>query len=227
MASTVWKGALVFGKVQLEVKLVAAARSESLSFNQLHSADLSRVKQVLFCAAEDKPIARAEIVKAYEYEKDMYVILDDADLASAKPPTAKTMEIAAFVNAKEIDYLYFDQSYYVAPADSESERPYTVLFEALQKTKTAGIAKLTMHREQVAVILAGKSGIRVHTLFYENEIRSVDEFRVTIGGGKEVGAAARLIQMMTKPFDPSQYEDSYRAKLLAIIKSKVKGTSAV
>src|SRR6266496_2020797 len=107
MASTVWKGHLSFGLVSLPVKLFSAARSETISFNQLHGSDHSRVKQVLFCQAEDKPVARNELVKGYEYEKDKYVVIDEDDVKKAAPPSSKTMEILEFVNAAEVDAVYF------------------------------------------------------------------------------------------------------------------------
>ena len=97
MATTVWKGHLTFGLVSFPVKLFTAARSESISFNQLHKTDNSRIKQVIYCQAEDKPIPRSEIVKGYEYEKDRYVVIEDEDIKKMAPSTAKVMEILEFV----------------------------------------------------------------------------------------------------------------------------------
>ena len=110
MASTVWKGHLTFGLVSLPIKLFTAARAESISFNQLHKDDHSRVRQVLYCQSEDKPIARSEIVKGYEYEKDRYIVVDDEDIKNAAPKTARVMEILEFVKASEVDPVYFESS---------------------------------------------------------------------------------------------------------------------
>src|SRR5574341_1977163 len=96
MASTVWKGHLTFGLVSLPVRLYSAARSETVSFNQLHKEDHSRVKNVVYCALEDKPIPRTDIVKGYEYEKDKYVMVENEDIKNVAPKTAKTMEIVEF-----------------------------------------------------------------------------------------------------------------------------------
>src|ERR1700736_6346505 len=103
MASTVWKGHLTFGLVSFPVKLFTAARGESISFNQLHKSDHSRVKQVLYCQAEDKPIPRNEIVKGFEYEKDRYVVIEDEDIKKVAPKTARVMEILEFVKTAEVD----------------------------------------------------------------------------------------------------------------------------
>src|ERR1041385_3401274 len=112
MASTIWKGHLTFGLVSFPVKVFSAARSESLSFNQLHKSDNSRIKQVIYCQAEDKAIPRSEIVKGYEYEKDRYVVIDDEDIKKMAPPTAKVMEILEFVKTNEVDPIYFESSFY-------------------------------------------------------------------------------------------------------------------
>src|SRR5881275_816373 len=114
MASTIWKGYLTFGLLSLPVKLYSAARSETVSFNQLHKSDHSRVKQVLYCQAEDKPIPRNEIVKGYQYEKDKYVVVDEEEIKKVAPRTAKTMEILEFVKASDVDAVFFESSYYVA-----------------------------------------------------------------------------------------------------------------
>src|SRR5438045_3139322 len=115
MASTIWKGYLTFGLLSLPVKLYSAARSETVSFNQLHKADNSRVKQVLYCQAEDKPIQRSEIVKGYEYEKDRYVVIGEEDIKKVAPKTAKTMEVLEFVKSSDVDPVFFESSYYLAP----------------------------------------------------------------------------------------------------------------
>src|SRR5947209_12209088 len=133
MGSTVWKRYLTFCLLSLPVKLYSAARSETVSFNQLHKDDHSRVKQVLYCQVEDKPIQRSEIVKGYEYEKDRYVVIDEEDIKKVAPKTAKTMEVLEFVKSAEVDPIFFESSYYLAP-DEAGEKPYALLYEALRKT---------------------------------------------------------------------------------------------
>src|SRR5919108_821391 len=144
MASSVWKGHLTFGLVSLPVKLYSAARSETVSFNQLHKSDHSRIKNVVYCQAEDKPVPRAELVKGYEYEKDKYVVVDDEDIKRVAPRTAKTMEILEFVKASEVDPIYLESSYYLTPEEAGA-KPYALLFEALKKTGHVGVAKIAMH----------------------------------------------------------------------------------
>src|SRR5258706_8858216 len=115
MAASVWKGHLTFGLVTIPVRLFSAARSETISFNLLHKEDHSRIKQVTYCQLEDKAISRSDTVKGYEYEKDHYVIIEDEDIKKVAPKTAKVMEILEFVKSDQVDPIYLEASYYVAP----------------------------------------------------------------------------------------------------------------
>lgn len=229
MASTVWKGHLSFGLVSFPVKLYSAARGESIHFNQLHKTDGSRVRQVLYCAAEDKPIPRDEIVKGYEYEKDRYVVIDDADIKKVAPPTAKVMEILEFVKAADVDPIYLETSYYMAPEEA-GEKPYALLFDALKKTGYAGIAKLAMHnREHIVVLRPGEKGVLLHTMYYTNEIRQVDEFRtdLTLVKEKELALAMSLVEALVADFEPGKYTDTYRDNILQMVEAKKHGEVVV
>src|SRR6516225_6587545 len=191
MASTVWKGHLTFGLLSLPVRLYSAARSETVSFNQLHKTDHSRVKQVLYCQAEDKPIQRSDIVKGYEYEKDKYVVVEDEEIKKVAPKTAKTMEVLEFVKATEVDPIFLESSYYLAP-DEAGEKPYALLFEALRQSGCVGVAKIAMHNP--------------------DEIRQVEEFRTDTSAVKEneLKLAKTLLESLLAPFEPDKYKDEYR-----------------
>src|SRR6478609_2559515 len=221
MASTVWKGHLTFGLVSFPVKLYSAARSESISFNQLHKTDGSRVRQVLYCAAEDKPIPRTEIVKGYEYEKDRYVVIEDEEIKKVAPQTAKVMEIQEFVKADAVDPIYLETSYYMAP-DEAGEKPYALIFDALKKSGYMGIAKVTMHnREHVVILRPGANGVLLHTMYYSHEIRQVDEFRTDLSLVKEKELA------LATDFEPEKDKDDYRDNLLKMIEAKKQGEEVV
>jgi DNA end-binding protein Ku len=229
MASTIWKGHITFGLVSLPVKLVAAARSETVGFNQLHKADHSRVKQVLYCIAEDKPVPRSELVKGYEYEKDRYVVIEDEDIKKIQPKTAKVMEILEFVKSDEMDAVILEQSYYIQP-DEAGEKPYTLLFEAMRKSGYAAVAKLTMHnREHITILRPGKHGIILHTMYYRDEIRATDEFRTNtdLVTDKELAMANTLIQALAADFDHEKYRDTYRETLRGMIEAKIAGQEVV
>jgi len=152
MGNSIWKGHIAFGLVAFPVSLHAAARSQAVSFNQLHQCDHSRVKQVLYCQAEDQPVARHELVKGYEYEKDRYVIVEEDELAQMAPRSSRVMEVLEFVPEAEVDPVYLDASYYVAP-ERAGEKPYTLLYAALRNTGQAALAQLTMHNREHLVLL--------------------------------------------------------------------------
>ncbi len=229
MASTVWKGHLTFGLVSFPIRLYSAARGESISFNQLHKHDGSRIKQVIYCAAEDKPIPRSEIVKGYEYEKDRWVVIEDEEVKKVAPQTAKVMEIQEFVKADQVDPIYFETSYYMAP-DEAGEKPYALLFDALRKTGYVGIAKVAMHnREHVVILRPGENGVLLHTMYYQHEIRQVDEFRTDLSlvKEKELALATNLIEALSGEFEPQKYQDNYRENLLRMIEAKKQGEEVV
>lgn len=229
MASTVWRGHLTFGLVSFPVRLYSAARGDSISFNQLHKADGSRIKQVIYCQAEDKPIPRSEIVKGYEYEKDRYVVIEDEEVKKVAPQTAKVMEIVEFVKSEQVDPIYLETSYYMAP-DEAGERPYALLFEALRSTGYYGVAKIAMHnREHIVILRPGQNGVLMHTMYFAYEIRKVDEFRTDLSlvKEKELALAKSLIDAMVADFQPEKFTDNYRENLLNLIEAKKEGHKVV
>jgi DNA end-binding protein Ku len=229
MASTVWKGHLTFGLVSFPVKLFTAARSDSISFNQLHKTDNSRIKQTIYCQAEDKPIPRSEIVKGYEYEKDRYVVVEDEEIKKMAPSTAKVMEILEFVKATEVDPVYFESSFYMAPDDA-GEKPYALLFDTLKRTGYVGVAKIAMHnREHIVIFRPGAHGLMMHTMYFTHEVRKVEEFRTdtSVVKDQEVKLAQMLVESLAAPFEPEKYKDTYRDNLQALIEAKINGQEVV
>jgi len=229
VATSVWKGHLTFGLVSLPIRLFSAARAESVSFNLLHKSDNSRIKQVTFCQAEDKAIPRSELVKGYEYEKDHYVVIEDEDIKKVAPKTAKVMEILEFVETKDVDPVYLESSYYMAP-DGGGEKAYALLFEALRKSGYSGVAKIAMHnREHIVILRPGQRGILLHTMYFTNEIRQVDEFRTDLDlvKDKELALAGTLIEALAAKFEPEKYTDTYRDNLMGMIQTKIQGQKVV
>lgn len=229
MATATWKGHISFGLVSFPVKLFTAARGESTGFNQLHKTDGSRVKQVLYCQAEDRPISRDEIVKGYEYEKGRYVVVEEEEIRKVAPRTASTMEILEFVKGSEVDPVYLDASYYIAP-DQAGEKPYALLFSALRETGYVAVAKVAMHnREHIVVLRPGASGLILHTMYYADEVRKTDEFRTDLSlvKDKELELARMLVDTLAAEFEPEKYRDTYRDNLRLMIESKIKGQQVI
>ena len=221
-----WKGFLTFGMISIPIELSPAARSERISFNQLHSVCHSRLKQPLYCPTCEKFVERSEIEKGYEYEKDQYLLFKQEELDEIEPDSAQAMEILSFVKATEIDPVYFDASYYAKPAEA-GVRAYNLLLDAMRKTGYAGIAKVTMHnRENIVIIRARDNGMTLHTMFYNNEIRAAAEASAPNKAEvkeQESKLAMQLIESLAAPFDASQYSDAYQAELEKLIEAKAHG----
>ena len=225
MPATVWKGYLSFGLVSFPVRLFSAARTETVHFHMLHKKDLSRVKEVWFCAQEDKPINRSDIVKGYEVEKGEYLTISDEELKKIAPKTATTMEVLQFVASGELDPLLFESSYYVAPEEKVS-KPYALFVAALQETKRDAIAKVAMHnREHVVVIRPARGGLVLHTIYFQDELHEANaaETPKTKFSSKELDMAKNLVEHLTAKFKLGEFHDSYRENVERLIEEKKKG----
>jgi len=184
---------------------------------------------VVFCQAENKEIPRSEIVKGYEYEKGKYVVIDDEDIKRVAPKTAKVMEIQEFVKADDVDPVFLESSYYMAP-DEGGEKPYSLLFAAMRETKYYGIAKIAMHnREHVVVLRPGDKGMVLHTMYYADEVRRSEEFRTDASTlkEKELALAKMLVESLAGEFEPEKYHDAYRDNLRKMIEAKIEGHKVV
>jgi DNA end-binding protein Ku len=225
MAATVWKGHLTFGLISIPVRMSAAARSERISFNQLHKPCHSRIKQPLFCPTCNRNVDRSEIVKGYEYEKDQYVLFSEEELDKIEPRSARVMEILQFVKLEQVDPLYLDASYYLAPEDA-GVKAYQLLMKAMEESGYGAVAKLTMHQQEHIVIIrpTGK-GLALHTMFYSNEVRaaeSVPTDKVELKE-QEKQLAHQLIETLAAPWEPQKYRDEYQENLRAMIAAKLEG----
>jgi len=215
MAATVWKGYISFGLVSIPVRLYSGARADTVHFHLLHDKDKSRIHEVMYCNEEDKPVERSELVKGFETQKGSYVVITPDEIKKVTPPTASVMEIQEFVKSEEIDPVYFETSYYVAP-EPNGQKPYALLLEALRQSKYDGLAKVTMHgREHVVILRPTERGIMLHTMYYVNEVREVPDFQPhkNLVKDNELKLAMSLIKSLVADFEPKKYKDTYRENL--------------
>lgn len=164
-----------------------------------------------------------DIVHGFEYEKDRYVQFEPEELAKIAPRSSPDMQILEFVRFAEIDPVYLETSYYVAP-DVGGDKPYTLLFETLKKTRYAAIGEFVMHRrDQIMVLRPGERGLIAHTLFYEDEVKRENEYLVGSGvvPAKEMDLAVKLVQALTAKFEPEKFKDQYRERLRQAISQRV------
>ena len=225
MPASVWTGYLTFGLISMPVRLFSGARGSRIGFHMLHRDDHARIKQQLVCSEEDRVVDRSDIVKGYEYRKGEYVIIEPGEIKKIEPKTAKAMEILEFVKADEVDPIYFESSYYLVPEEA-GRRPYALLSEALEQTEYVAIAKLTMHNREYTVILRPhKGGLMLHTMYYQDEVRQVEQFgRPDVElRDAEVKVAHQLIQALSAAFKPEKYYDTFEENLKKLIKARLEG----
>jgi DNA end-binding protein Ku len=194
----------------------------------LHAKDHSRIKEVWYCAEENKPVDRKQIVKGYEYSKGEYVVVTDEELKKIAPRTAQTMEILQFVKVDEVDPIFFDKSYYLVPDEAVS-KPYALLLKAMADTEYVAVAKLAMHsREHIVIIRPTKDGLMLHTMYFEEELHKAKAGGKNVAkqfSAKEMDLAKKLIDTLASPFRPQEYEDEYKKNVERLIDQKRKGKS--
>jgi DNA end-binding protein Ku len=224
----IWKGNISFALVSIPISLFSATRKNEISFHHLHKKDMSPVSYKRFCDSEDVEVPWEEITKGYEYEKDQYVEITDEDLEKVDVEHSKTIQILEFVNEDEIDPLYFDKPYYLEPQKS-GEHAYSLMREALGRSKKIGIAKVVLKsREHLAAVKTVGNLMTMQTMRFAHEIVDAGSLNLPKNmevSKKEMDLADMLISSMTDTFNPTKYKDDYYEKVLEIIDMKVKGVT--
>lgn len=225
MAKPVWSGVLVFGLVSIPVTMLPATNSHDIHFNLLHKKTKSRIKLQYYCPECEKVVSRDELGRGYEYEKGKYVLLEDEDLQKIKPHSSKSLEINEFVDLDQVDPVYFEKSYYLAPGEG-GDSAFRLFTQALRESKKAGVGRLLMRdHEYLALIRPSEEGLVAHLMYYEDEIRK-NENKVpknTKIPEKQLQLAKHIIENLSEPFRPSAYKNEYIKKLDELIESKVTG----
>ncbi|HET8818184.1 MAG TPA: Ku protein [Xanthomonadaceae bacterium] len=234
MAATIWTGTLSFGLLHVPVKLMPGERSVDLHFRMLDSRNNARVRYERVNAETGEEVPWKDIVKAFEYDKGNYVVLDPDDIKSASSEGKEAVEIEAFVNARDIDLRHYEKPYVLVPG-KKAEKGYVLLRETLRKTGKAGIARVVVRqREYLSAVLPHGDAIILMLLRYQQEIVSLDEFKLPEGKPsdyrvtpKEIEMATQLIESMSVPWNPDDYQDDYRERLRAVIDKRMKSEGVV
>jgi DNA end-binding protein Ku len=225
-ARAIWSGAVSFGLVTIPVKLYTATRARDIQFHLLHAKDGSRISQKRFCQAEDVEIPWNEVVKGYEVAPGEHVVLTDEDFKALPLPSLHTVAIEQFVEAHEIDPVYFETSYRLAP-EARAEKSYALLYAALERRHLVAVARIALRkREQLCVVRAKDGVLLLDTLFYQDEVEVTKEPATDRPvAAKELELADTLIDLLKKPFDPAEYTDTYREALESLIEAKQAGVT--
>jgi DNA end-binding protein Ku len=233
MARPLWKGSISFGLVTIPIGLVSAIEaSESLAFNLLHKKDGSRIVQKRFCKEEEVEVPWSEVVKGYQYAKNQYVVLTDEDFEKARVPATQMFEIREFVPAAEVEDVYFDHPYYVAPQGRAGAKAYALLRDVLAQTGKLGVGTIVIRqREHLAALEPFHTALVLTTMRYAHEIRSPKDLDLPSvrggGGDKEMKLARQLVDSLSDSWDPREYRDTYSDVLRQVIEAKVKGEEVV
>jgi DNA end-binding protein Ku len=223
---SIWNGTLTFGLVNVPVKLYTATESKTVHFSEVHAKDGAQIEHRRVCSKEDKEVDYDQVVKGYEVSADRYVVLEKDEVKAAAGDRGKVVHLDEFVDAAEIDPVFYDKTYYLG--SREAEDAYRLLYEALRRSGRAGIGRFTFHdREYLVAVRALDDVLALHTMRFHDELVSPDEVDIPSGGRKpnkrEVQMAAKLVESLAEDFEPEQYEDSYRESVLDLIKRKAAG----
>jgi DNA end-binding protein Ku len=225
--SAIGSGTISFGLVTIPVKLYTATSAGTVSFNLLHAACGSRIRQQQFCPRCEQVVDRSALVRAHEFAKDQYVRVSDEELKALEGEASRAIDINEFVPLDKVDPIYFERTYYLGP-DKGGEKAYRLLADAMTRSGQVGLARFVMRgKESLVVVRAAQGGLMLHTMYFADEVRSFGEIEKGQSAkirDNEIDLALQLINgLATDEFKPESYQDEYRQRVLALINSKVEG----
>ena len=222
---SIWNGAVSFAGVDVPVKVFGATDPQSIQFRELHASDEGEIAHRLV-DPDGKEVDRKDVAKGFEVRSGEYVVLTDDEIRAAAAPTRKTVDIEHFVPAEQIDPDVYDRPYYLAPQDG-GEEAYAGLVAALARTGRVGVGRVVLRsREQLVAVVEREGVLRMHTMRFADELVDPDKIDLPRLGKPEkrmVDMASRLVDGLSAPWKPGKYRDTYRERVLALVKKKAKG----
>jgi DNA end-binding protein Ku len=229
MARAIWTGAISFGLVNVPVKLYSATAPKAVRFHQLHDKDGVRIRQQRVCPADGEEVAYEHIVKGYEIAPDRYVIVTQEELDALDPRATKTIDLEEFVDLAEIDPVYYDNAYHLAPATGGA-KAYRLLLSAMEEAGKVAIGRFVLRtRQQLCALRPADGVLMLSTMLFGDEVHApqrLDELEALAdveATTPEVEMARRLIDSLAAPFEPQKYRDEYRERVLELIERKAAG----
>jgi DNA end-binding protein Ku len=233
MPRAIWSGAISFGLVAVPVKLYPATEQKDIRFHQFKGGTRQRIRNKRVSEETGREVDYEEIVKGYEAEKGKYVIVTPEELASVAPEKTKTIEIEDFVDLSDIDPIYFEKTYYLAPEDEAgAKKAYALLLKAMEEEGKVAIGRFVMRTKEYLAAVRPMDGIlALETMFFPDEIRQPSEIEnVPVrarAGERELKMAKQLIGTLATDWEPKRYHDQYRERVLKLIRDKAKGKEVV
>lgn len=229
MARAIWSGQLGFGLVNVPVGLYSATRQQDVSFHQFERGTHKRVRNKRVAENTDRLVDYDDIVKGYEVDDGDHVMLTQEELESAAPEKSRALTITDFVEVADIDPIFYEKTYYLGPRNAEAEPAYTLLYHAMRKAGLAGVGSFVMrNKEYLAVVRPAMGVLVLETLYFADEVRAPEEVleHVPDMGGpeqRELDTAVDLIRHLTTDWEPERYHDTYRERVLEMIRQKAAG----
>jgi DNA end-binding protein Ku len=229
MPRPIWTGAISFGLLNIPVQLMSAERRVDLRFHMLDSRNNKRVRYERVNAETGEEVPWKDIVKAFEYSKGNYVVLEEEDIKEAAPESKESVDIETFIDPSELSVKYYDRPYYLVPT-RKSEKGYVLLRETLREQKKAGLARVVIRtREYLALVLPEDAALVLFLLRFPQELVPADEYAFPEGSLKsykiaprELEMASQLVSSMVSKWNPELYRDEFRERLTQVIEARVK-----
>jgi DNA end-binding protein Ku len=232
MPRAIWSGSITFGLVNVPVKVYPAVKQQDLSFHQFEDGTNARIRYQRVSEKTGKEVPYEDIVKGYEVSKGHHVMVDPEELEALAPEATRTIDIEDFVDLSEIDPIYYEHTYWLAPDGKGAAKAYALLLQAMEEKQKVGIGKVVMRNKQyLAAIRPLDGALALSTLLFADEVVPKSEIdglrRGAKPSGKEVELAAQIVESFSTDWKPRRYRDTYREQVLELIQRKAKGEEIV
>jgi DNA end-binding protein Ku len=230
---TIWNGSINFGLVNIPIGLAVAQQRKDVSFRTLHRECGTPIKQKRWCPVHERDVEADELVKGWEFAKGQYVIVEESDLEAVALTRSQSIDIKKFVDLEQVDPIYYDRAYYLAPADAPAQRrPYVLLLRAMQEANVAAIGKFVLWgKENLCLIRPLGESLALETLYYAEDIRTRAEIDEAVGETEvaepELEMARQLVSSLVGEFEPEEFVNEYRGELKAMLEAKLAGEEIV
>jgi DNA end-binding protein Ku len=230
---TIWNGSISFGLVNIPVGLAVATQRQDVSFRTLHRECGTPIKQKRWCPVHDREVGPDELVRGWEFAKGQYVPVEDSDLEAIARRRSQSIEILRFVRLEDVDPVYFDRTYYLAPAGAEAQRrPYVLLLRAMEGAGMAAVGTFVLWgKENLCLIRAREGALLLETLFFAEDVRPNDEIEEAVAGTEvrepELQLAGQVIASLAGEWVPEDFENEYRRDLAQMLEAKLAGREIV
>ena len=227
---SIWKGTISFGLVNIPISLGVATQRSDPKFRTLDRETLQPIRQQLFSPARGEVVDRDETVKGYEVSKDQFLPMTDEELESLAVEGRRTIDLVAFVDAAEVDPVFYDRTYYLEPQEG-AQKPYALLLEAMRRSGKAALGKLVLSsKEHLALIRPAGEALAIELLFYPEDVRPKTDIEERVRDvaiqDAELEMAIQLVESLARPFEPGEFENEHKRAVLALVERKLAGEEA-